>query len=80
MKVPFNGLILGQTSLVSFSSVCGIAVWLTMETMATDKLTLIAYTRAKPRKPRKPNVWRALTHDLVSSGICDELPERIFCI
>lgn len=26
MKVPFIGLILGQTSLVSLSSVCGIAV------------------------------------------------------
>lgn len=79
IKVPFIGLVLGQTSLVSLSSVCGTAVWLTIETMATDKLTLIAYTRAKPRKPRKPSVWRAFMHDLVSAGNCD-LTKRILLL
>lgn len=69
MNVPLIGFSLGQTSVVLLSSLCGTAVWLTIETIATDKFTLIAYTSANPRNPKKPNVCLAFMHDFVSGGI-----------
>lgn len=42
-------------------------VLLTIATIATDKLTLIAYTFANPKNPRIPNMYLDFKHCLVSS-------------
>lgn len=63
----FTGLIFGQTSIsVSLSLLWGMAVWLTIETIATDRFTRIAYTKAKPVKPINPKMCLDFIHDTVS--------------
>jgi hypothetical protein len=44
-----------------------VVLLLTMATIATDRLTRIAYTFAKPRKPSSPRICRAFTQSVVSS-------------
>lgn len=50
-------LLLGTTGVVSF----------TMATIATERFTRIAYTLAKPKKPRIPKMCLDLMNALVSS-------------
>lgn len=76
INVPLMGFVSWQSPLVLLSSLCGTAVWLTIDTIATDKFTLMAYTKANPRNPKKPSVYLAFIHDLVSDGISGRLAER----
>lgn len=65
----------GQTSNVESLEGRGV-VELTIATMATDRLTLMAYTLAKPRKPMIPSTVRLLIHPVVSSTV--EKPAVLF--
>lgn len=56
----------GQWSNVLFPTGAG-EVLFTIATIATDKLTLIAYTFAKPKNPNIPNIYLDFKHCLVSS-------------
>ena len=55
----------GQISRVTFFG-WGIAELFTIATMATDKLTLIAYTFANPRNPKIPRTYLAFSNLVVS--------------
>lgn len=63
-------LLTGPTGHTSNDVFVGMgAVELTIATIATDKLTLMAYTLAKPRKPIMPRTVRLLIHPVVSSTV-----------
>lgn len=66
--VVLSGRLEGHTSSVESLDGTG-AVELTIATIATERLTRIAYTFAKPRKPMIPSTVRLLTHPVVSSTV-----------
>lgn len=63
-----SGVPAGHTSTADSFDGAG-AVELIIATMATDRLTRMAYTLAKPKKPMMPRTVRLLIHPVVSSVI-----------
>lgn len=60
------GVLTGHTSKVESLDTTGLVLF-TIATIATDRLTRMAYTMAKPRNPMMPRTVRHLIHPFVSS-------------